>query len=348
MSNDGSARRPTRLPAGRHRRRRRGRRPGQLARCPARGRRRRRSAPSMAAIFISDPDRAGPAARRVARDGRRQSRPPGAAEVARSGPPVHDRRARPDDDLRSRGRRSRRRAVVRRRLPAPASCRAAAWTSPSGSFGMALAGAADAGRRRARDADRRWPSLAAVAVDRARLASTASERSEWFERMAHTDPLTGLANERTVARILELEIARAGAPGQRAVARAVRRRRLPVDQRERAAPRPAMTSSGRSRRSSPRSVRLVDTVGADRRRRVRPGGPGFGRRDGRSAGPRRDRRAAGRRRQADVGVGRASLASRSTASDAEALIAAATAALVAGPGRRVRATVAETGVAAEG
>ncbi len=55
--------------------------------------------------------------------------------------------------------------------------------------------------------------LAALATDRARLASTASERSEWFERMAHTDPLTGLANERTVARILELELARAGRQG---------------------------------------------------------------------------------------------------------------------------------------
>ena len=56
-------------------------------------------------------------------------------------------------------------------------------------------------------------SLAALAVDRARLASTAAERSEWFERMAHTDPLTGLANERTVGRILELELARAARQG---------------------------------------------------------------------------------------------------------------------------------------
>jgi diguanylate cyclase (GGDEF)-like protein len=67
------------------------------------------------------------------------------------------------------------------------------------------------------DADRRLleglASLAAVAVDRARLSSTASERSDWFERMAHTDPLTGLANERTVGRILELELARAGRQG---------------------------------------------------------------------------------------------------------------------------------------
>ena len=55
--------------------------------------------------------------------------------------------------------------------------------------------------------------LAAVAADRARLTSTAAERSDWFERMAHSDPLTGLANERTVARILELELARAGRQG---------------------------------------------------------------------------------------------------------------------------------------
>ena len=56
-------------------------------------------------------------------------------------------------------------------------------------------------------------SLVALIADRARLASTAAERSEWFERMAHTDPLTGIANERTVGRILELELARAGRQG---------------------------------------------------------------------------------------------------------------------------------------
>jgi diguanylate cyclase (GGDEF)-like protein len=56
-------------------------------------------------------------------------------------------------------------------------------------------------------------ALAAVAIDRSRLGSTAAERSEWFERMAHTDPLTGLANERTVGRVLELELARAGRGG---------------------------------------------------------------------------------------------------------------------------------------
>ena len=52
--------------------------------------------------------------------------------------------------------------------------------------------------------------LVAVAVDRSRLASSVAERSEWFERLAHTDPLTGLANIRTFSRVLELELARAG------------------------------------------------------------------------------------------------------------------------------------------
>jgi diguanylate cyclase (GGDEF)-like protein len=55
--------------------------------------------------------------------------------------------------------------------------------------------------------------ITALAVDRGRLASTVMERSEWFERLAHTDPLTGLANLRTVSRVLETEIARAGRQG---------------------------------------------------------------------------------------------------------------------------------------
>ena len=55
--------------------------------------------------------------------------------------------------------------------------------------------------------------LAAVAVDRARLGSLAAERSEWFERLAHTDPLTALANTRTLGRVLELELARAARQG---------------------------------------------------------------------------------------------------------------------------------------
>lgn len=51
--------------------------------------------------------------------------------------------------------------------------------------------------------------LAALAVDRARLASLVEERSEWLARLAGTDALTGLASRRTLDRVLELEIARA-------------------------------------------------------------------------------------------------------------------------------------------
>ncbi len=58
-----------------------------------------------------------------------------------------------------------------------------------------------------------FTGLVAVAIDRARLSSLIAERAEWFERVAHTDPLTGLANERTFRRVLELEVARAGRQG---------------------------------------------------------------------------------------------------------------------------------------
>jgi diguanylate cyclase (GGDEF)-like protein len=81
-----------------------------------------------------------------------------------------------------------------------------------GVLGMSLA-APHAGSDEERSSLTALAALAALTTDRARLASTASERSEWFERMAHTDPLTGIANERTVARVLELEIARAGRQG---------------------------------------------------------------------------------------------------------------------------------------
>ena len=52
-------------------------------------------------------------------------------------------------------------------------------------------------------------ALAALAVDRARLASLVEERSDWLARVAGTDALTGLASRRTLDRVLELEIARA-------------------------------------------------------------------------------------------------------------------------------------------
>jgi diguanylate cyclase (GGDEF)-like protein len=55
--------------------------------------------------------------------------------------------------------------------------------------------------------------LVAAAIAMFRLSSLVSERSEWLERVAHTDTLTGLANERTVRRVLELEVARAQRQG---------------------------------------------------------------------------------------------------------------------------------------
>jgi diguanylate cyclase (GGDEF)-like protein len=51
--------------------------------------------------------------------------------------------------------------------------------------------------------------LAAIAIDRAHLSAGMAERAEWMERLAHIDPLTGLANRRTFDRVLELELARA-------------------------------------------------------------------------------------------------------------------------------------------
>lgn len=58
-----------------------------------------------------------------------------------------------------------------------------------------------------------FADLLAVGIDRSRLGSLVAERAEWFERVAHSDPLTGLANGRTFRRILELELARAARQG---------------------------------------------------------------------------------------------------------------------------------------
>lgn len=67
---------------------------------------------------------------------------------------------------------------------------------------------AEAGERIAALAD-----LAAVVVDRARLATNAAERIDWAERLSNSDMLTGLANAHTLARVMELEIARAARQG---------------------------------------------------------------------------------------------------------------------------------------
>jgi diguanylate cyclase (GGDEF)-like protein len=55
--------------------------------------------------------------------------------------------------------------------------------------------------------------LAAVTVERSLALTLESERAEWYDRLAHTDPLTGLANRRVLDRMVELEVARAGRQG---------------------------------------------------------------------------------------------------------------------------------------
>lgn len=165
--------------------------------------------PAMAAVLVQDPDRPGlqvvathgfdPAAiEQLARDASDPASPFTEATVGRRAT-FEREAATPDGSV-----------FVGAYLPLIVS--SGGVEVSLGSLGLAWAAPHAVGPE-----DRRFlttlASLAAVAVDRARLSSTAAERSEWFERMAHTDPLTGLANERTVARILELELARAARQG---------------------------------------------------------------------------------------------------------------------------------------
>ena len=55
--------------------------------------------------------------------------------------------------------------------------------------------------------------LVAMTVDRARMSDLVAERSEWLERLANADALTGLANARTISRVLELDLARSTRQG---------------------------------------------------------------------------------------------------------------------------------------
>lgn len=52
-------------------------------------------------------------------------------------------------------------------------------------------------------------AMAALVSVQARYEAALDERSDWFDRLAHTDALTGLANRRTLDRVLDLELARA-------------------------------------------------------------------------------------------------------------------------------------------
>lgn len=50
--------------------------------------------------------------------------------------------------------------------------------------------------------------LVAVAIRQARLENALTEHADWLDRVANTDPLTGLANRRTFERMLQLELVR--------------------------------------------------------------------------------------------------------------------------------------------
>jgi diguanylate cyclase (GGDEF)-like protein len=101
--------------------------------------------------------------------------------------------------------------------------------------------------------------LAGVAVERALALALGSERAEWFDRLAHIDPLTGLANRRTLERVLEMEVARAGRQGVQ-MSLAV----LQVDSYDEiqrvAGNAAADTAIRRAAQVLSESVRLVDTV----------------------------------------------------------------------------------------
>jgi diguanylate cyclase (GGDEF)-like protein len=71
----------------------------------------------------------------------------------------------------------------------------------------AAIGPTDAGRVAA------LADLVGILVDRARLVANAEERGDWLERVSNSDGLTGLANARTLTRVIELEVARASRQG---------------------------------------------------------------------------------------------------------------------------------------
>ena len=162
--------------------------------------------------------------------------------------------------------------------------------------------------------------------------------------MAHTDPLTGLANERTVGRILELELARAGRQGSE-----VSFAMFDVDDFQ-ATNREGGHEAGddvlrRVAAVLAESVRLVDTVGrigGDEFVLVAPGSAGMTVAQRVLGGIAGLPAVGGRPITVSAGVARFPV----DGSDVESLIAAATAALARARSEG-RGTVA-TGVAAEG
>ena len=187
--------------------------------------------------------------------------------------------------------------------------------------------------------------LAALVVDRARVASTAAERSEWFERMAHSDPLTGLANERTIARVLELELVRAGRQGSE-----VSLAMFDIDDFQ-ATNREGGNAAGddvlrRVAAVLAESVRLVDTVGrvgGDEFVLIAPGSAGVTVANRVKAGIAALPAVAGRDVSVSAGIARFP----TDGTDTDSLIAAATAALARARAEG-RGSIAETEAVPEG
>jgi diguanylate cyclase (GGDEF)-like protein len=80
-------------------------------------------------------------------------------------------------------------------------------------LGMLVTGRAEAAHEDERAILTAAADIAAAIVDRAQLQSLARERGDWLERLASSDPLTGLANRHTLERVLANEVTRAGRNG---------------------------------------------------------------------------------------------------------------------------------------
>ncbi|MEZ4596402.1 MAG: GGDEF domain-containing protein [Chloroflexota bacterium] len=80
-------------------------------------------------------------------------------------------------------------------------------------LGVLVVGGGDVSDDGVRDALRALSDLAAVAVEQERLRAALQERVAWQERLARTDPLTGLADLATFLQMLELEVVRATRQG---------------------------------------------------------------------------------------------------------------------------------------
>jgi diguanylate cyclase (GGDEF)-like protein len=79
--------------------------------------------------------------------------------------------------------------------------------------GVLLVGGGDTARDGVRETLEAVADLAGVAIEQERLRAALEEHGAWQERLARTDPLTGLADRTTFLQMLELEVVRATRQG---------------------------------------------------------------------------------------------------------------------------------------